>query len=430
MKVACIAAGAAGMYCGSCMHDNTLAAALQRLGIDVVLVPTYTPLRTDEADVSIDRVFFGGINVYLQQKSALFRHTPAAIDRWLDRPSLLNGLSRFSASTSAADLGALTVSVLEGEEGRQRKELAKLVDWLARVFKPDLVQLPNSLFLGFARELKRRLGVPVLCALQGEDLFVNGLIEPYKSQALRLLRQRAEDVDGFVAPCAYYSDYMATFLGAPPERVEVVPLGISLHGYGDRVREREGTFNIGYLARICPEKGLHLLIEAYLQLSERLGKENLTLAIAGYLGRADRAYFQDQMRLVRKNGLQDRVTYKGEVTRKEKIAFLQRLDVLSVPTSYADPKGLFVLESLAAGVPVVEPWHGAFPELIAATGGGVLVEPGSAAAVGEALAQLAQHPERILELGSAGQRAVRERFDDTTMARNTLAVYKRYAAKE
>ena len=430
MKVACIAAGAAGMYCGSCIHDNTLAAALQRLGIDVVLVPTYTPLRTDEQDVSIDRVFFGGINVYLQQKSALFRHTPAAIDRLLDRPRLLNGLSRFSASTSAADLGALTVSVLQGEQGRQRKELTKLVDWLARVFKPDLVQLPNSLFLGFARELKQRLGVPVLCALQGEDLFVDSLIEPYRSQVLLLLRQRAADADGFVAPCAYYSDYMATLLSVPMERVDVVHLGIALHGYGDPVRERNGSFNIGYLARICPEKGLHLLVEAFFHLSDRLGKENLTLAIAGYLGATDRVYFRDLMSRVHERGLGDTVIYKGEVTREEKIAFLQRLDVLSVPTTYADPKGLFVLESLAAGVPVVEPRHGAFPELIAATGGGVLVDPDSAVALAEALAQFAEHPERRIEFSSSGQQAVRERFDDTTMARNTLAVYKRYTAKE
>jgi glycosyltransferase involved in cell wall biosynthesis len=430
MRVACIAAGAAGMYCGSCIHDNTLAAALQRLGTDVVLVPTYTPLRTDEEDVSIDRVFFGGINVYLQQKSALFRHTPAVIDRIFDRPRLLNGLSRFSASTSAADLGALTLSVLEGEQGRQRKELNKLVDWLAGDFKPDLVQLPNSLFLGFARELKRRLGVPVICGLQGEDLFVDGLIEPYKSQVLQLLRQRAADVDGFVAPCDYYSDYMARLLDVPPERVHVVHLGIALQGYGDPVDKADGSFHIGYLARICPEKGLHLLIDAFIDLRTRLKNRKPTLAIAGYLGLADRGYFQDLMSRLRERGLADAVVYQGEVTREEKIAFLQRLDVLSVPTTYADPKGLFVLESLAAGVPVAQPRHGAFPELIAATGGGVLVDPGSASAVAEALAQLADHPQRRLELGSAGQRAVRDRFDDNTMARNTLTVYKRYSAKE
>ena len=128
MRVAYIAAGAAGMYCGSCIHDNTLAAALIRHGVEVALLPTYTPLRTDEKDVSGRRVFYGGINVFLQQKLGLFRHTPRRLDRLLDGRWLLGTLSRFSASTSAADLGALTVSVLQGEEGRQKKELAKLVD--------------------------------------------------------------------------------------------------------------------------------------------------------------------------------------------------------------------------------------------------------------------------------------------------------------
>src|ERR1043165_1330623 len=89
MKIIYLAAGAGGMYCGSCLHDNTLAAALLALGEDVLLVPTYTPLRTDEPNVSIDRVFFGGINVYLQEKSSLFRHTPWWMDRWLDHPALL-----------------------------------------------------------------------------------------------------------------------------------------------------------------------------------------------------------------------------------------------------------------------------------------------------------------------------------------------------
>ena len=73
LRVAYITAGAAGMYCGSCLHDNTLAGALLRMGHDVSLIPTYTPIRTDGTDFSIDRVFYGAINVYLAQKASLFR---------------------------------------------------------------------------------------------------------------------------------------------------------------------------------------------------------------------------------------------------------------------------------------------------------------------------------------------------------------------
>src|SRR2546423_1116005 len=102
MKIAYITAGAAGMFCGSCMHDNTLVTPLRARGHDALLTPTSTPIRTDEADVSQSRVFFGGINVYLQQHSSLFRKTPWFIDRLLDIPRLLRWVSRFAVNTQAS----------------------------------------------------------------------------------------------------------------------------------------------------------------------------------------------------------------------------------------------------------------------------------------------------------------------------------------
>src|SRR5687767_15109102 len=141
MKIAFITAGAAGMYCGSCMKDNTLTAALQKLGHDAILIPTYTPIRTDEDDVSQSRVFLGGINVYLQQKSRVFRHTPRFLDRLLDFPRLLRWAGRFAVRTPADRLGDLTISMLRGRDGNQRKEIANLVAWLAREFRPDVILL-------------------------------------------------------------------------------------------------------------------------------------------------------------------------------------------------------------------------------------------------------------------------------------------------
>src|SRR5438876_3391454 len=163
MRIALITSGAAGMFCGSCMHDNTLAAALSRLGHDALLIPTYTPIRTDEDDVSQKRVFFGGINVYLQQKSWLFRHTPWLLDRLLDFRGLLRWVSRFAVRTQAPDLAELTLSMLKGEHGYQRKEVAKLVRWLARDVKPDVINLTNALLSGMVPELKRQVPVPLLC---------------------------------------------------------------------------------------------------------------------------------------------------------------------------------------------------------------------------------------------------------------------------
>lgn len=427
MKIAYIAAGAAGMYCGTCIHDNTLAAALQRKGHDVALIPTYTPIRTDETDVSIDRVFYGGINVYLQQKSGLFRHTPWMLDRLFDNPSLLNGLSRFSASTSAQDLGALTVSVLQGEEGQQKKELTKLVQWLKNSYQPDLVQLTNSMFVGFAREMKKTLGVPILCALQGEDIFLEDLIEPYKSEALQLLQARASDVDGYIAPCQYYADFMGEYLDVPANKIDVVHLGLNLNEHGVGQKDLPETpFIIGYLARICPEKGLHLLVDAFYRLTDRVGPDKIQLKVAGYLGKKDEPYLEELIEQIDAWGLSDAFDYWGEVDRHQKIDFLNGLHVLSVPTTYKESKGLFILEALANGVPVVQPRHGNFPELIAATGGGVLVDPESPDAIAEGILQLIDNPDHRETLGQRGKETVHREFSDDVMAKATLAVYEKY----
>lgn len=425
MKIAYIAAGAAGMYCGTCIHDNTLAAALQAKGHEVALIPTYTPIRTDEVDVSIDRIFFGGINVYLQQKLALFRHTPWLFDRLFDAPTLLNGLSRFSASTNAKDLGELTASVLQGEDGRQNKELAKLVKWLQDSYRPDIVQLTNSMFVGFAKEIKRALDVPVVCAFQGEDIFLEALIEPYKSHALDLLRARASDVDAFIAPCRYYAEFMARFLDIPAERVNVVKLGLNLDGHGVNQGQPIGDapFVIGYLARICPEKGLHLLVDAFHQLTQLAGANQIRLKAAGYLNKRDEAYFDGIVKQIEAWGLTDSFEYWGEVDRTQKIQFLNGLHVLSVPTTYRESKGLYVLEALANGVPVVQPRHGAFPELITETGGGILVDAHSPDAIATGIHQLMTNKTHRRELGSAGKETVHRAYNDDAMANATLEVY-------
>lgn len=427
MKIAYIAAGAGGMYCGSCIHDNTLAAALIKKGHKVALIPTYTPLRTDETSMAVDKIFYGGINVYLEQKFSLFRHTPKLLDKIFNSTALLNWVSRFSASTDARELGALTVSILAGEEGRQKKELLKLIDWLRDSYRPEIVQLTNSMFLGMAREIKKALGVPVLCAVQGEDLFLNELVEPYKTQARQLLRERAREVDGFIATSRYYADFMADFLQVPSEKMHVVHLGISLQGHG-LAQNRNGSpvFVIGYLARICPEKGLHLLVEAFHLLTQKFGSNKLRLNIAGYLGEKDRQYFENLQKQIAAWGLQDAVKYYGEVDRVEKINFLNHLHVLSVPTVYHEPKGLSVLEALANGVPVVQPEHGAFPELLLSTGGGILVEPNSPKAVAEGIEKLLHNAELREQLGQTGKSAVQRFFSDEVMADATIAVYKRY----
>ena len=416
------------MYCGTCIHDNTVATVLKKQGHNVTLVPTYTPTRTDEANVSLNRVFFGGINVYLQQKLTLFRHTPWAFDRLLDSPRLLNGLARFSGSTDARDLGELTVSMLQAEQGHQKKELAKLVKWLRTDVHPDIVYLTNSMLVGFAREMKKALEVPVVCALQGEDIFLQDLIEPYKTEALTHLAERAADADGFVAPCRYYARFMAdAYLKVPVDKIDVVPLGLNLDGHGAAASKPAlPPFIVGYLARICPEKGLHILVDAFHTLTQELGAENIHLHVAGYLGEKDKPYFEELVNQIQAWGLTDSFVHHGEVTRAQKIEFLNRLHVFSVPTVYRESKGLSILEALANGTPVVQPRHGAFPEMIEATGGGILVTPESADAVAEGIRVLYNDAKKREHLGRTGQSNVHLKFNDAAVAAQLLAVFEKY----
>jgi glycosyltransferase involved in cell wall biosynthesis len=426
MKIAFISAGAAGMYCGSCLQDNTLAAALKGLGHDVTLIPTYTPMKTDDRDVSTGRIFYGAINIYLQQKAALFRHLPRAVDRLLNRPGLLDLAVRLGASTDPRDLGPLTLSVLLGEDGRQIRELEILIDWLRERDRPDVVHLTNSMFLGLAPNLKEALGATVLCSLQGEDLFVEGLNPPWRDRVLQALRERARGADGFIAPCRAYARFMSDWLEVPEEKMRVVPLGLNLDGH-EQAEPAATPFVVGYLARIAPEKGLHLLAEAFRDLAERVGRDNVRLRVAGYLGPRDRAYLDGIRSRLREWGLADRCEFAGEVDRPGKLRFLQGLHVLSVPTVYRDPKGRFLLEALASGVPVVQPRHGAFPEMIEETGGGLLVEPGSPKSLADGLHALLSDPERRRELGRRGRDAVYNGRSDRAMAEATLEVYRAFA---
>jgi glycosyltransferase involved in cell wall biosynthesis len=423
VNILSITAGAANMYCGSCLRDNALAAELMRRGHRVTLLPLYTPTRTDEPNVSDSRVFFGGVSVYLEQSVPLFRATPRWLDWLLDRPALIRAVSGRSITTEPRLLGELTVSMLRGEAGHQRKELAKLLSFLGGEPKPDVVSLPNSLLIALARPLRRALGCPIVCTLQGEDLFLDGLPEPYRSEAISLVSRQVGEVDLFVAVSHYYARFMADYLHVPRAKLRTVPLGINLEGYDASPRRRPDRFTVGYFARVAPEKGLDRLCHAYRRLRHDGRLPPSRLEAAGYLGPEHRGYLDDIQRSMREWGLAEEFAYRGELDRTGKITFLRGLDVLSVPTVYVEPKGLFVIEALACGVPVVQPRHGAFPEIVDRTGGGLLVEPGDEGALADGLLRLHQDPGLAAQLGQAGAARVRDYHGVATMADAAIDVY-------
>ncbi|MBA4186573.1 MAG: hexosyltransferase [Planctomycetaceae bacterium] len=428
MRIAYITAGAAGMYCGSCMRDNTLVAALCQAGHDALLIPTYTPIRTDERDVSEGRVFFGGINVYLEQKFWLFRHTPRLFDRLLNFRWLLKWVSRFAVRTKYSELGQLTISMLQGTHGKQQKEVAKLTEWLASSVKPDVVVLTNALLSGVAPEIRRALGLPVVVTFQGDDIFLDALPVADRTKCFDLIRSNCTDVAGFISTSRAYADHMAGYIGLPRDRFHVVHPGLNLAGHGGpSATQPDQILTIGYFARICPEKGFHNLVDAFIQLRRLPGMPLVKLKASGWLGENNQPFFNEQVKKLEHAGLIADFEHVASPNHDDKVKFLRSIDVFSVPTTYHEPKGLYVLEAWANGVPVVQPRHGSFPELIESTGGGLLVEPDNAAALAEGLRQMLSDHSLRERCGRAGEAAVRERFTAATMATATVEVLDRIA---
>ena len=432
MNIVQITPGAGGMYCGNCFRDNALVAELRKLGHQTLMVPLYLPMTLDEEDESRGTpTFFGGVNVYLEQKSSLFRHAPGWLHRWLASPGVLQWAAGRAAKTQAQDVGDITISMLRGEEGNQVRELDELIEWMKQQPHPDIICLSNALLVGMAHKLKQELRSKIVCMLQGEDYFLDSLPVADRELAWRILSDRARVVDLFIAPSRYFGELMARRIELPAERVKFVYNGIRLDGYEEtRIvpTPRDGSRNLdlptlGYFARMCREKGLDTLVEAYILLRQRGRIRNLQLRVGGGCGPADEAFVASLKVRLKAGGVLAEAEFHPNLGRAAKQEFYRGLTVFSVPALYGEAFGLYVVEALASGVPVVQPRVAAFPELIEATGGGILCEPRDPKALADAIEQLLSEPARIRTLGEAGRQAVRARFSAEYMTRRIAELY-------
>jgi glycosyltransferase involved in cell wall biosynthesis len=423
MRLLYLTAGAAEMYCGSCLRDNALAAALLGRGHDVLLAPVYTPTTTDEKNVSNPHVFFGGVSVYLEQHFPMFRHTPALFDRIWDSTAVLKVASKKQIKVDPATLGGMTVSMLKGLGGHQRKEVLTMLRWLKDVPRFDAISLPFSLLIGLARPLRDELKAPVVCTVQGDDLFLDQLPEPWRTESLELIRASIKDVDVFIAVSEFYVDVMHTYLGIPRDRIRVVPLGINMDGHTPQSARTTPPFTVGYFGRIAPEKGLHVLADAYRRLRTRPGVPPTKLLAGGYMLNEHRQYFDGVQRDISAWGLAHEFHYAGAPDRAGKIALYQQMDVFSMPATYAEPKGFTLIEAMANGIPIVQPSRGAFTEIVRNCGGGLLVKPDDPEALADGLLALLTDRARAAEIGRAGAEGVRRHYTVDQMAARAEAVY-------
>jgi glycosyltransferase involved in cell wall biosynthesis len=424
-----ITPGAGGMYCGGCFRDNILVAALRKAGHETLMVPLYLPLTLDEPDQSAGTpIFFSGINVYLEQKFPLFRRLP----NWMLKPfssrTLLSWAGGRAAKTRPADVGDLAISMIRGEEGNQAREIDELIDWLKKHSPPQVICLSNVLLVGMVRRLKSAFNGRIVCLLSGEDSFLDSLPTSVREQAWRSVIERCNEIELFLSPTRYFADLMAQRLSLASKKMAVLPNGINLTGYrlnGPAARAAHHPPVLGYFARMCPEKGLDTLVDAYLLLKKRPPGEPLRLHVGGGCGPGDQAFVDEQRRKLESAGCLKDVAFFPNVSHAEKISFLQGLTLFSVPSRYNEAFGLYLLEAMAAGAAVVQPQWAAYPEVIQSTGGGLLYQPNNPAALADALESLLQDPVRAQKLGAAGQSAVFRDFSAERMAANFLQILQR-----
>lgn len=426
MRITLLTPGTGHFYCGNCLREDTLARALKKLGHDVTMIPLYLPMYTEEAFPHPSQpVFMGGINLYLQHKLPLLRVIPPFLTRLLDSPALLRWSSKQGDMTDAAKHADLTLSMLRCDESGQRAELMRMMRWMKKHDPPDIISLCNVLLTGLAGPIKEILDVPVIANMQGEDSFLDALPEPIRTEAWDQLRINAGKIDAFIPVSRYYADRMRERLDLDAAQLHVVHNGIEHHDMQppDAVSDQAAPPIIGYLARMCAEKGLPTLIDAFIELSRRGTVPDVQLRIAGVMLKVDRPLVRELESRLRRAGCLDRVTFLPNISRANKIEFLRSLDVLSVPATYGESFGLYVIEAMACGVPVVQPRHGAFPEILERSRGGLLCEPDDVSSLATELERILNDRELAKKLSMQGRNAVLDHFNAERMAREVADVY-------
>lgn len=424
MKIVHVTPGTAGIfYCQNCMRDHALLRSLIGLGHDVHMVPMYLPLNLDDDNKIDDNpIFYGAINIYLKERLPFYRHAPRWFERLFDSQTLLRLAAKKSRPTRATGLEEMTISILLGEKGRQVSELDHLTMYLKREIKPDIVHLSNALLLGLARHLKNELGAAVVCSLQDENEWIDLMSEAYQNDVWDIMAERAVDVDLFIAPSKYYANKSQEQLQIPSEKIRVVYDGIDFQGYETSPLSFDPPV-IGYLCRMSEYFGLGILVDAFLSLKGDNRFKDLKLYLTGGYSGDDKAFVTEILNRLTRRGLINDVQLFNEFKKEDRIQFLKSLTLLSVPVPGGEAFGAYQVEALAAGVPIVQPNVGCYPEFIEVTNGGVIYEPNDSETLAETIASLLTDPARVKKLGTQGREAVMMHFSIEDMTENIVRIY-------
>ena len=425
MRVVHVTPGTGGIfYCQNCFRDSELIKSLVNAGLEIYKVPMYLPLYLDCEGTHIDTpVFYGAINVYLKEKLSLYRYAPKFLSRLFDSQLVLRFAAKKSGSTRAKGLEEMTLSMLRGEGGRQADELAKLIQYLKTEVKPDIVHISNALLLGLVRSMKQELNTKIVCSLQDENEWVDPMDHIYQDRVWNLMAEKAIDADLFVAASRFYADKSQKLLHIPSDKIKIIFGGINHDGY-KRSKLPLNPPVIGYLCRMGQYYGFDIVVDAFIALKNNTEFKNTRLHITGGYTIEDKHFVKAQLKKIAKQGFIEDVQIFDQFDKAKRIDFLKDLTLLTVPVPSGESFGAYQVEALAAGVPIVQPNVGCYPEFIENTGGGVVYDPNNSEVLANTIESLLSNSAQIKKFSDAGYKAVRERFTLQKMAREMVDVYK------
>ncbi len=426
MRILQIIPGSGGsFYCGNCLRDSKYVDALRMQGHEVIKIPMYLPLFSDEHDITDIPVFYGAVSLYLKQLYPIFRKSPAWFDRFLNSKPVLKLAAGFAGSTRAKGLEEMTISMLLGEEGQQKEELDRMVDWITQHIKPDVIHLSNALLLGLAKRLKEKINVPLFCSLQDEDTWVDVMKPSSREIVWKLMESKANDVDGFIAVSDYYLEVMKKNMNIPGEKLHRVYIGIDPdeYEYFSPVNKQR---NIGFISHECFQNGLDILVDAFIELRSGKGFEDCNLIITGGSTGDDSRFIKNLSRKIRKKGLTGSVQFHKSFEGEGRKEFFRKVSVISVPVRKGEAFGIYLLESMASGIPVVQPDLGAFPEILNTAGGGLLYSPNTPAILAETLAELLSGSQMLQDFSRQGREGVEKYFNIKGLSDEMVSVYSKF----
>ena len=430
MKIVNIVPGFGGsFYCGNCLRDSGYTKSLIKLGHDAIMLPIYLPLTIEQTDIEDDTpLFYGAVNVYLKQNFKIFRNMPLWLEKFFNSSAILRYAAKKAGSTRADGLEEMTISMLNGDEGYQSKELQELIDFLKNHEKPDVVHLSNALLMGLAKKIRQELNIPVVCSLQDEDVWVDAMKPDFQEKLWKLLHEKSKDIDAFIAVSDYFAQYMQKNMKPEASKMHTISIGIDTSLY--KVSSfKETPEAVGFLSRMYEPHGFGIFIDAFILLKQNPDFKHIKAIVTGGMTGDDKKYVKKQIKKLEKNKLLSDVEFIENFKTENLIHFFEKISLLSVPVLKGEAFGTYQIESLASGVPLVQPNLGAFPEIIEKTGGGVIFEPNTPEELSKTWAKVLSNPLKLREMRENGIKAVNEKFTSMVLSKEVLDVYEKVVSK-